>query len=108
MSSTLLQDGYHIRVKQNRKQKRTGAHQTMWISTKRTRQIQLLSEAIPEAISISISHSIPATISKRAKAIPEAIPKSNPEAIPEAIPESNSDHPNCRTLLQEGRLRHWR
>jgi len=95
ISSTLLQDGYHVRFKHNSKQKRRGAIQTLWISSKQTCPINLLSDGIPDAISMSNSDTIPATISERT------------EAISEAISESNSDHSHCSTLLQEGRLRQW-
>jgi len=97
ISSTLLQDGYHVRFKQNSKQKRRGANQTLWISSKQTCLINLLSDGIPDAI--SNSNTIPVTISERTEAISEA--------ISEAIPESNSDHSHRSTLLQEGGLRQW-
>jgi len=34
ISSILLKDGYHVRFKQNSKQRRRGANQTLWISSK--------------------------------------------------------------------------
>ena len=93
ISSTLLQDGYHFRFKQNSKQRRRGANQTLWIVSKQTCPINSLCDGIPDAI--SNSNTIPVTISKRT------------EAISEAIPESNSDHSHRSTLLQEGGLRQW-
>jgi len=111
ISSTLLQDGYHVRFKQNSKQRRRGANQTLWISSKQTCPINLLSDGIPNAISSSNSDTISVTIPET---ISDSITDSNPEAIPEAIPESNSvhieaisDHSHSSTLLQEGGLRQW-
>ena len=86
MSSTLLQDGYHVRFKQNSKQRRRGTNQTLWISSKQTCPINLLSAGIPDAFSISNTISV---------------------TIPESISESNSDHSHRCTLLQEGGLRQW-
>jgi len=81
------------------KQRRRGANQTLWISSKQICPINLLSDSIPDAISSSNS---------------DTISDTNPEAITEAIPESNSvhieaisDHSHCSTLLQEGGLRQW-
>ena len=89
ISSTLLQDGYHVRFKQNSKQRRTGGNQTSWISSKQKYPINLLSDGIPDAI--SNSDTIPATISE----------------CTEAISKANSDHSHRCTLLQEGGLRQW-
>jgi len=97
ISSTLLQDGYHVRFKQNSKQKRRGANQTSWISSKQTCPINLLSDGIPDAFSSSNTISV---------TIPETIPDCT-EAISEAIPNSNPDHSHRSTLLQEARLRQW-
>ena len=109
ISSILLQDGYHVRFKQNSKQRRRGAKQTLCISLKQTCPIDLLSNGIPDAF--SSSNAIPAIISECTEAISEAIPNSKPEAISEAIsesiPEANSDHCHHCTLLQEGELRQW-
>jgi len=89
ISSTLLQDGYHVRFKQKTVNKRRrGANQTTWISSKHTCPINLLSDGIPDAIFSSDTISV--TIA---------------ETISEAIPETNSDHSHCSTLLQEGGLR---
>ena len=74
-------------------QRRRGANQTSWISSKQTCPIDLLSDCIPDAI--SNSNTVPVTISEHTK------------AIPKAIPESNSDHSHRSTLLQEGGLRQW-
>jgi len=106
ISSTLLLDGYHVRFKLKTVNKRKrGANQTLWISSKQTCPINLLSDGIPNAFSSSdtISVTIPETISDCTEAISEAIPNSNPETIY----ESNSDHSHRRTLLQEGGLRQW-
>jgi len=97
----------------NSKQRRRGANQTTWITSKQTCPINLLSHGIPDFFSSSdtISVTIPETIPDCTKAISEAIPNSNPdtisETISEAISESNSDHSHCSTLLQEGGLRQW-
>ena len=86
----------------NCKQRRRGANQTLWISSKQTCPINLLSDGIPDAFSSSdtISVTIPETISDCTEAISEAVPNSNPETISEC----NSDHSHRSTLLQEGRL----
>jgi len=89
----------------NSKQRRRGANQTTWISSKQRCPINLLSDGIPDAF--SSCDTIPATISEHTEAISQAIPNSNPEAIPEAVSESNSDHSHRTTLLQEGGLRQW-
>jgi len=82
--------------------KHCGSRRNKWAQS-----INFLSDCIPKAISNSNTDTIRATISERSEAISEAIPNSNPEAIPEAISESNSDHPQCSTLLQDGRLQQW-
>ena len=84
----------------NSKQRRRGANQTTWISSKQTCLINLLSDGIPDGISSSNSDTISGTI-------PKTISNSNPETISEDIPESNSDHSHRSTLLQEGGLRQW-
>jgi len=88
ISSTLLQDGYHVHFKQNSKQRRRGANQTTWISTKQTCPINSLSDGIPDTSSSSNSD-------------------TNSVTNPESISESNSNHSHCSTLLQEGGLRQW-
>ena len=87
------------------RQKRRGANQTAWISSKQACTINLLSNGIPDAIpsSDTIPVTISETISLHIEAISEAIPNSNPEAIS----ESNSDHSHCSTLPEEGGLRQW-
>jgi hypothetical protein len=112
ISSTLLQDGCHIRFKQNSKHRRRGANETLWISSKQTCPINLLSDGIPDAFSISNTISTSDTISVPiSQTISEGIPNSNPEAIPQAISEAisefNSDHSHWSTLPQEGGLRQW-
>ena len=109
ISSTLLQDGYHVRFKQ--KPANNGEEEPIKHCgsprNKRAQSINLLSDGIPDAISFSNSDTIPATISDHTEALSEAIPHSNPETISETIPESNSDHSHRCTLPQEGGLRQW-
>jgi len=64
----------------NSKQKRRGANQSSWISSKQMGPINLLSNSIPDAISRSdtIAVTIPETI---ADSITDSNPDSNPEAI---------------------------
>ena len=98
ISSTLLQDGYHVRFKQNSNQKGRKANQTLRISSEQPCPINLLSNGVANVISNFNSDTISKTIS-------EAITDSNPEAISYAISESNSDRSHCSTLLQEGGIR---
>jgi len=72
----------------NRKQKRRGANQTTWISSKQACPNNLLSDGSLDAFSISNSDTIPTTIS-------------------EAIPKSKSDHSHCSTLFQDVGFRQW-
>jgi hypothetical protein len=97
ISSTLLQDGSHVRFKQNSNEKRRAVNQTLWISSTQKCAINLLSDGILDTISRSDTN--PAIISEHTEAISEAIPNSNPEAI--------SDHSHCRTQLPEGGLWQW-
>ena len=60
----------------NSKQRRRGANQTTWISSKQKCPINLLSDGISDAFSRSDTISV--TISERTEAISEAIPNSNP------------------------------
>jgi len=83
----------------NSKQKRRGANQALWITSKQMCTINLLSDGIPDGISHSNPYTISVTISdSHAKNISKRTA---------AIPEANSDHSHCRTLLQDGRLRQW-
>jgi len=96
ISSTLLQDGYHIHLKQKtvNKGEMEPNKQHGSARNKRAQSINLLSDGIPDAISSSDTISV---------TIPETISNSNPEAIP----KSNSDHSHRCTLLQEGGLWQW-
>jgi len=102
ISSTLCQDGYHVRCKHNSKQSRGGANHTSLISLKQMCPFNSLSDSIHDAISSSQTNS-----DTNSEAIPNTISDSNPEAIPKFIPKYNSDHSQCRTLLEEGGLRQW-
>ena len=106
ISSTLLQDGYHVRFKQKtvNKGEEEPIKQCGSPRNKCAQSINLHSDGIPDAISMSNSDTISVTI---AETISDSITDSNPEAIPEAISESNSDNSHCSTLLQEGGLRQW-
>jgi len=77
ISSTLLQDSYHIHFKQNSKHKRRGANQTLSISLKQMCPTNLHSNSISDAISNSTSNTISVTISEHTKGISEAISNSN-------------------------------
>jgi len=59
ISSRLLQDGYHVCFKHNSRQKRSGANQTTWISTKQMCPNNSLPDCISHAISIFNSNTIP-------------------------------------------------
>jgi len=109
ISSTLLQDGYHVRFKQNSKHKRRGANQTSWITSKQKCPINLLSKGIRNAISRSDtipvtasedSDTIPVTISEYSVALSKDICNSHPATISEA----DSDHSHHCTLLHAGGL----
>jgi hypothetical protein len=79
----------------NSKQRRRGANQTSWISSKQKCPMNLLSNDIRHAISSSDTISV--TISE---AILNCI-----KPISKAIPKPNSDHSHRCTLLQQGGLR---
>jgi len=87
---------------QNRKQRRRGANQALWISSKQACPINLLSNGIPDAISSSDTISVTIPESNSAN-----ISVTISEANSETIPQSNSDHSHCSTLFQEGGLRQW-
>ena len=89
ISSTLLQDGYHVCFKQKTVNKGEEDPIKHWGSPRneRAQSINLLSDGIPDGISMCNSDTIPTTISERTEGISEAIPNSNSETISETIPE---------------------
>jgi hypothetical protein len=100
ISSTLLQDGYHINFKQktvNKEDQEPIKHRGSPLN-KYAQSINLLSDGIPDGISSSdtISESISNTISQ---SISDSIKDSNSE--------TNSNHSHSCTLFQDGGLRQW-
>jgi hypothetical protein len=86
ISSTLLQDGYHVHFEQNSKQRRRGDNQTSWISSKQICPINLLCDSI--SVTVFSSSNIPVAISEHI----------------EPISEANPDYSHRSTLHQAGGL----
>jgi hypothetical protein len=86
ISSTLLQDGYHVHFKQNSKQNRRVANQTFWISSKHMGPINLHSDGIADAISNCHSDTILVTISDAIHDCTKAISGRFPSPFPSPIP----------------------
>jgi len=102
ISSTILQDGYHVHVRQttaNKAKENPNKHR----GSARNKGAQ--ETYFPTAFdAMSSSDTIPVIIAEYTKVISKAIPNSNAETMCETIPKSDSDYSHGGVLLQDGRL----